>query len=169
MIGSVEDVPFARPAMSAWSRGEAELWADAMSHALVEHYGRWATGRRWSHDEGDSDGRPVAPDLQGRLDACLAESADDARTPLPLAARAPRAYLDVCFFHPFDDGNARCVFLTLLFVLVREGIALDGVIPAAPCLLLGRRVPGRAHSGLAHRPPHHRDPAPCRLTRLSAW
>ena len=43
-------------------------------------------------------------------------------------ARAARAYLDVCFFHPFDDGNARCAFLALVFVLAREGIALDGVV-----------------------------------------
>jgi prophage maintenance system killer protein len=34
-------------------------------------------------------------------------------------------YLDVCFFHPFDDGNARSAFLAALFVLVREGIVLE--------------------------------------------
>lgn len=39
-----------------------------------------------------------------RPDACRAY---DAARPLPLTARAARAYLDVCFFHPFDDGNAR--------------------------------------------------------------
>ncbi|MEU6324369.1 hypothetical protein [Streptomyces sp. NPDC047009] len=33
----------------------------------------------------------------------------------------------MCFFHPFDDGNARSAFLALVFVLAREGIALDGV------------------------------------------
>ncbi|MFJ9843584.1 hypothetical protein ACIRYZ_24625 [Kitasatospora sp. NPDC101155] len=33
----------------------------------------------------------------------------------------------MCYFHPFDDGNARAAFLTLLFVLAREGITLDGV------------------------------------------
>lgn len=43
---------------------------------------------------------------------------------LPVAARAVRAYLDVCFFHPFDDGNGRLAFLTLVFVLAREGWAL---------------------------------------------
>ncbi|MEV5378932.1 hypothetical protein AB0L26_23595 [Streptomyces nondiastaticus] len=33
--------------------------------------------------------------------------ADAARgASLPLTVRAARAYLDVCFFHPFDDGNA---------------------------------------------------------------
>ncbi|MER5829975.1 cell filamentation protein Fic [Streptomyces sp. NPDC002130] len=70
----------------------------------------------------------ITPGIEGRLDACLTESARDADRPLPLTARAARAYLDVCFFHPFDDGNARCAFLTLLFVLAREGIALDDVL-----------------------------------------
>ncbi|MFF4323236.1 hypothetical protein [Streptomyces sp. NPDC001568] len=27
--------------MSTWNRGEAESWADAMSYALVQHYGSW--------------------------------------------------------------------------------------------------------------------------------
>ncbi|MGW4198375.1 Fic family protein [Streptomyces sp. NPDC005004] len=67
----------------------------------------------------------VDPDTRSRLDACLAESAPDTTRPLPLTARAARAYLDVCFFHPFDDGNARSAFLTLVFVLAREGVALD--------------------------------------------
>lgn len=59
-----------------------------------------------------------------RFDACLAESAE---SPLALSARAARAYLDVCFFHPFDDGNARAAFLALVFVLARENVALDEV------------------------------------------
>lgn len=69
----------------------------------------------------------ITPDTRARLDACLAQSAPDAERPLSLTARAARAYLDVCFFHPFDDGNARSAFLALVFVLAREGIALDGV------------------------------------------
>lgn len=69
----------------------------------------------------------IGPDTLARFDACLAESAFDARRPLPLIARAARAYLDICFFHPFEDGNARAGFLTLIFVLAREGVALDGV------------------------------------------
>ncbi|MES4892324.1 Fic family protein [Streptomyces sp. NPDC096012] len=69
----------------------------------------------------------IAPDTRARLDACLAESAKDTARPLPLTARAARAFLDVCFFHPFDDGNARCALLTLLFVLAREDVALDSV------------------------------------------
>ncbi|MFI6730891.1 Fic family protein, partial [Streptomyces atratus] len=69
----------------------------------------------------------IDPDTRARLDACLAESARNIERPLPLTARAACAYLDVCFFHPFDDGNARSAFLALVFVLAREGVALDGV------------------------------------------
>ncbi|MFF0162087.1 Fic family protein [Streptomyces sp. NPDC005263] len=69
----------------------------------------------------------IAPDTRARLDACLTESARRTEPPLPLTARAARAYLDVCFFHPFDDGNARSAFLALVFVLAREGITLDEV------------------------------------------
>ncbi|MFJ8492442.1 Fic family protein [Streptomyces sp. NPDC094038] len=54
-------------------------------------------------------------------------SAEGAGVPLPLTARAARAYLDVCFFHPFDDGNARSAFLALVYVLAREGVALGSV------------------------------------------
>ncbi|MFD5461858.1 Fic family protein [Kitasatospora sp. NPDC127059] len=69
----------------------------------------------------------VGPDTRARFDTCLAESTPSGERPLPLTARAARAYLDVCFFHPFDDGNARCAFLALVFVLAREGVALDSV------------------------------------------
>ncbi|MFD7985404.1 Fic family protein [Kitasatospora indigofera] len=69
----------------------------------------------------------IGPDTRPRMDSCLAESAPDPDNPLPVTARAARAYLDVCFFHPFDDGNARAAFLTLVFVLAREGITLDSV------------------------------------------
>ncbi|SNR28527.1 Fic/DOC family protein [Actinomadura mexicana] len=69
----------------------------------------------------------IGPDTRSRLDACLAESAHDSERPLSLTARAARAYLDICFFHPFDDGNARAAFLALIFILAREGVALDDV------------------------------------------
>ncbi|WBO68476.1 Fic family protein [Streptomyces camelliae] len=68
----------------------------------------------------------ISPDTRARLDACLAESAEGDGS-LPLTARAARAYLDVCFFHPFADGNARSAFLALVFVLAREGVTLDSV------------------------------------------
>ncbi|CAL9351967.1 hypothetical protein SUDANB121_00497 [Nocardiopsis dassonvillei] len=66
------------------------------------------------------------PDLRERLDACLGQGAEPGA---PLTARAARAYLDVCFFHPFGDGNGRAAFLALVFLLAREGVALDQVGP----------------------------------------
>ncbi|MGW1544243.1 Fic family protein [Streptomyces sp. NPDC002309] len=39
----------------------------------------------------------------------MRESADRR---VPLVSRAARAYLDVAFFHPFPDGNARLAMLT---------------------------------------------------------
>ncbi|WP_228717893.1 Fic family protein [Kitasatospora acidiphila] len=84
--------------------------------------------------KGGAERYGIGPDTRARLDACLAQAATG---PLPLAARAARAHLDVCFFHPFDDGNARAAFLTLLFVLAREGVKLDSVV-------LIRRVACRA-------------------------
>lgn len=69
----------------------------------------------------------LGPDTRDRLDSCLAECHVIDGRPLPLTARAARVYLDVCFFHPFDDGNARSAFLALLFVLARENIVLNDV------------------------------------------
>ncbi|MFI1106052.1 Fic family protein [Streptomyces melanogenes] len=69
----------------------------------------------------------IGADTRAHLETCLAQSTPDTDPPLGLTARAARAYLDVCFFHPFDDGNARSAFLALVFLLAREGIALDAV------------------------------------------
>lgn len=65
-------------------------------------------------------------DTQQRYEVCLSEAADPA---IPVAARAARAYLDVAFFHPYDDGNARLGGLVLHFVLLRAGVELDEVRP----------------------------------------
>ncbi|OIV36840.1 cell filamentation protein Fic [Mangrovactinospora gilvigrisea] len=71
----------------------------------------------------------LRPGIRARLDACLAESAPGAGRPLALSVRAARACLDVCFFHPFDDGNARAAFLALVFVLAREDAAPGTATP----------------------------------------
>ncbi|MER8055913.1 MULTISPECIES: Fic family protein [unclassified Streptomyces] len=60
------------------------------------------------------------------FDACLAESGDP---DVPLAARAARLCLDVCFFHPFHDGNGRAALLALGFVLARGDVLLDEAGP----------------------------------------
>ena len=65
-------------------------------------------------------------DTPRRYESCLRDAADPA---IPVAARAARAYLDVAFFHPYDDGNARLAGLVLHVVLLRAGIELDEVHP----------------------------------------
>ncbi|MFE7243955.1 Fic family protein [Streptomyces sp. NPDC057582] len=68
----------------------------------------------------------LAPGTRARFEDCLAGST---RPDLPLPSRAARTYLDVLFFHPFEDGNARAALLALAFVLAREGVSLDQVHP----------------------------------------
>ena len=63
---------------------------------------------------------PVDPTTQPRFEHAI----DDTHDRAPVAVRAARAYLDVCFFHPFSDGNARAARLALDHVLAREGLAL---------------------------------------------
>jgi hypothetical protein len=65
-------------------------------------------------------------DTQQRYQTCLQEAAD---LTIPVAARAARAYLDVAFFHPYDDGNARLAGVVLHFVLLAAGVELDEVRP----------------------------------------
>ncbi|ARF83311.1 Fic family protein [Kitasatospora aureofaciens] len=66
------------------------------------------------------------PRTQSDFAACLREATDPE---VALAARAARAYLDVAFFHPFADGNARAALLTLTHVLAREDVILPEVGP----------------------------------------
>jgi hypothetical protein len=73
-------------------------------------------------------------DLPQVFERCLAEATDDA---VPLPSRAARVYLDVAFFHPFDDGNARSAMLALSYVLARDDVLLDR---AAPMLMTVRRA-----------------------------
>ncbi|MFJ8694207.1 Fic family protein [Streptomyces roseolilacinus] len=68
----------------------------------------------------------LAPGTQALFEHCLSEST---QPDLPLPSRAARAYLDVLFFHPFEDGNARAAMLALAFVLAREGVLLDQIHP----------------------------------------
>ncbi|MGC9665288.1 Fic family protein [Planosporangium sp. 12N6] len=74
------------------------------------------------------------PDTPQRFHRCLTQATEP---DVPLPARAARAYLDVSFFHPFRDGNARAAMLTLYFVLRRDRVVLD---LAAPLLVVVRRA-----------------------------
>lgn len=61
-----------------------------------------------------------------RFGELLAEANDSTLTP---QWRGAMAYLDVCFFHPFEDGNARLARLVLDAILWRAGYALNYVEP----------------------------------------
>lgn len=76
----------------------------------------------------------LAPGTKQRFEHCLGEANGTLASP---SLRAARAYLDVLFFHPFADGNARAATLTLDFVLAREGIVLEQV---APLYVVSRRA-----------------------------
>ncbi|WP_433533798.1 Fic family protein [Micromonospora sp. CA-249363] len=83
-------------------------------------------------------------DLPAQFKAYLLAATED---DLPLPSRAARVYLDVAFFHPFDDGNARSAMLALYYVLAREGVVLDR---AAPLLRTVRQAHDRyGAAGLA--------------------
>jgi len=90
------------------------------------------TGPAWA--KGGRERYMWRPDLPERFEACLAEATDD---DLPLPSRAARVYLDVAFFHPFDDGNARAAMLALYYVLARDGVVLGR---AEPLLMTVRRA-----------------------------
>lgn len=81
--------------------------------------------------KGGAERYGFSEDLRERFERCL-DDADDGS--VPLLGRAARVYLDVCFFHPFVDGNARAARLAFDLVLAREGVVLRDVRPlfAAP-------------------------------------
>lgn len=78
------------------------------------------TGDAFAHD-GD-ERYALKPDTQQAFSAALAEAMNDKE---PASLRGARAYLDVCFFHPFPDGNGRSARLVLDFLLFRAGLALS--------------------------------------------
>jgi hypothetical protein len=69
---------------------------------------------------------PFASNTRAHFTRLLAE-ANDMTT--RVCIRAARVYLDICFFHPFEDGNGRAARLALEYVLAREGLALHAAEP----------------------------------------
>ncbi|MEU3557805.1 Fic family protein [Streptomyces fragilis] len=110
----------------------------------------------------------LTPHTQRDFERCLRDSTDPR---VPLASRAARAYLDVAFFHPFADGNARLAMLTLGYVLELEGVRLDQVGPLQTTRLADDAVGAADLAALvlvlirstrqrATRPPHHGSTSP---------
>ncbi|MBB4981564.1 Fic family protein [Streptomyces nymphaeiformis] len=100
------------------------LMADWQQIVLGEGVAAFRTMPAFS--KGGRERYGIAPDTRARFEQCLSEST---QPDLPLPSRAARTYLDILFFHPFEDGNARAAMLALAFVLAREGAAIDQVHP----------------------------------------
>ncbi|MCC6994757.1 MAG: Fic family protein, partial [Deltaproteobacteria bacterium] len=79
------------------------------------------------------------PDLEPRFRTAIAEANSDA----PAILRAARIYLDLCFFHPFPDGNARAARLALDHTLTRANLTLR---TAPPLFTIARTPPPRARA-----------------------
>lgn len=79
----------------------------------------------------------LAADTEVRFRTALAQS----NSTEPACLRAGRVYLDVCFYHPFDDGNARAARLALDHVLTRAGLGLH---VAQPLFALARSAADRS-------------------------
>jgi hypothetical protein len=78
---------------------------------------------------------PLRETTRRQLEEALAESGTGR-----IAIRAARVYLDVCFFHPFADGNARAARLALDHVLTSEGYGLH---VADPVFIVSRTIEDR--------------------------
>jgi hypothetical protein len=74
-------------------------------------------------------------DLHDRMVRALA-------APGPLVVRAARLYLDICFFHPFVDGNARAARLALDHWLTLNDYAIQDAGPIFRLARTADDVPG---------------------------
>ncbi|MGW7066883.1 Fic family protein [Streptomyces sp. NPDC054855] len=120
--------------LAALARSRADAsHGGTLGCALLASWQRVVLGRpRVAFRQGDAYAKggqeryALTPGTQAGFERCLRESTD---ANVPLASRAARAYLDVAFFHPFPDGNARLAMLALGHVLERDGVRLDQTGP----------------------------------------
>jgi hypothetical protein len=81
-------------------------WREVVPHPDPDD--PWCLGRGGPPGTGIREERPgtvrAARRDRAPVRLILAEATDHE---IPVTARAARSYLDVAFFHPYDDGNAR--------------------------------------------------------------
>ncbi|MFD3474184.1 Fic family protein [Streptomyces sp. NPDC058695] len=121
---------------AAWDRARSDAEAGrALDFGLLSAWQKLVLGRRdvrfrssQAFAKGGRERYGLHPDTRDRFAACLAEASGHG-SGIPLPARAARLYLDVSFFHPFDDGNGRAALLALGFCLASEQVFLDEAGP----------------------------------------
>jgi hypothetical protein len=107
--------------------GEALGWK-LLARCQREVLGADAEPRFRQRDAFAKEGRErygISEETQREFERCLAE----ANAPTHVLDAAARVYLDVCFFHAFEDGNARAARLALDYVLTRAGLGLHVAEP----------------------------------------
>jgi len=114
----------ARQAARAGAPLSFGLLAEWQATALGKPSPGFRTGTAWA--KRGRERYHWEPGLAERFERHLAEAND---TATPLASRAARAYLDICFYHPFDNGNGRAALLALDFLLTRAGVVLQTAGP----------------------------------------
>lgn len=120
--------------------GAAVLAPEPLSFAVLQRWQRVVLGRPTGFrpapafaKHGDEHyGRYEG--IEADFDSYLLQASDAG---LSVAARAARVYLDVAFYHPFDDGNGRAAMLAMYYVLRRGAVVLD---QAGPLLMTVRRA-----------------------------
>ncbi len=123
----------------ALARADSELTFEVMARWQAVVLGKPAAFRTTpAFAKGGRERYGIDATTPARFDACLGESRDSA---VSLAARVARLYLDVCFFHPFPDGNGRTAMLAVAHLLARDGVTIG---QAGPLLLVTRRADDRA-------------------------
>lgn len=104
-----------------------ERLAAWQSTALGHESGQLPKFRRTdAFGKGGRERYAFCPSTEIMFRECLAQALDCA---VPLSARVARTYLDILFFHPFEDGNARSAAFAADFLLARSGAVLEQVGP----------------------------------------
>jgi hypothetical protein len=113
--------------LQEWARQRRSVcWAglqDVQRIVLGKESG-FRTGIAWA--KGGQERYGLWPDLESEFADKIASDDTDGAHPV---AAAVRLYLDVCFFHPFRDGNARAARLWFGYVLRRGGYRLGFAEP----------------------------------------
>jgi len=118
--------PAGRPRCVPHSRRPAAH--DRPARELAADRARRPGRARAAHDrrvrKGGRERYPIVPDLRERLASALRDAEDPQTSRI---VRAVRLYLDICYLHPFADGNARAARLALDHLLTRYRHGLHAI------------------------------------------
>ena len=121
MIGAIHLVDRLAVVISAITWQEL---TEVQSIVLGDEHVRFRDGVAFS--KGGLEVYGYHPDLQRAFSQKIKQDGQEELHPL---VKSIRLYLDVCFFHPFQDGNARAARLALQLILQRDNVFLKSLGP----------------------------------------